>query len=90
MRLDEAGSAEALTADWPFSAAPAVGKHILRIPHNFNKKRRLEAPLMKTGTTSFFAGPGESGPFIGAAESLGRLPLELRLQTLHLVFQPQL
>jgi hypothetical protein len=68
------------------------------ILHNCNKKRRLEAPSTETGVAcrSFailMLRPDGSGRWVQATLSpanLGRLPMHLVLQALHLVFEAQL
>jgi hypothetical protein len=65
------------------------------ILHNCNKKRRLEAPSTETGVISFtILMPGPMAQAVGSRlaqpANLGRLPLNLVFQTLHLVFEAQL
>ncbi len=67
------------------------GRDIL---HNCNKKRRLDAPAMVAGIQRdlmFSCIRARSlGPMSLGSANLGRLALELRFQTLHLVFEAQL
>ena len=68
------------------------------ILHNCNKKRRLEAPSAETGLDSrSFAismlRPDGSGRYVQGQPSpanLGRMPMDLHFQALHLVFETQL
>jgi len=62
------------------------GRDIL---HNCNKKRRLDAPgliaRVRRGPAFYYIRARLLSPF-----NLGRLPMNLLLQTLHLVFEAQL